>query len=290
MKHATIIPSKDRSHLLLRYADLPARRFNHPIFNTKLWVSEKEYDTYKKVVDELRLEHVELIADDHSNIAECRQNILMYCHEHGYDYLFSPDDDVRFHARKSNWKVLPLELEENIELFNHMSSICSTEVPLVSLRYRFMVQNCNTAYEKNYKIIILYFVHVPTLVNNGVSFKHEGFQFYEDKYMQLQLYSKGFRSCTSSMYATSQRQPDNSEGGCFAYRNIEEANRHSRIMHEEWPEYSKLVIKNSWKEGPRLENIWYFKKFLKPDELRYFPKEQMERFMGREGAYKLEEN
>lgn len=290
MQHVTIIPSKDRADYFLRYKDLPIIRFQDPIFNTKLWVSAGEVDAYRKVLLSLGLGlgHVEIIADGSStNIAECRQSILNYCHDNNYDYLFMPDDDLKFCSRADRYRKLSMDHENNLKLFNHMSSICSSRYPLVSLRNHFMIQECRKLYSLVYTIILIYFIHVPTFVKENISFMYKGLKIYEERIVQLLLFSKGYRTCTSLIYATDQRHGDNSIGGCSAYRDIKEANKCAKIIHEDFPDYTKYTTKNNWAEGPRIVVRFNFKKFLNKGELNYCPKEEMKKFVERKEAYTI---
>jgi len=289
-KHVTIIPSKGRADYFLKYKDLPILRFQDKIFNTKLWISEKEKEDYQNTLDILGINSVELVIDKRStNISETRQEILNYCKEQKYDYLFMPDDDVEIFSRSLNFKRIPMDLIFNTDLFNHLCSICSKEYPLVSIRDRFMINNCKTVYEKNHNIHLLYFIYIPIFIKEKISFIYENikhFKFpYEDRIIQLLLYQIGYKSCTSSMYAMSQRHGNNSIGGCSSYRTIEEANIVANIIHKDFPNYTDVFIKNNWSKGSRKELKFYFKRYLNPNELKYIPKEEMEKFKNRGNVY-----
>jgi len=288
MKHITIIPSKGRAEYFLRYKDLPIIRFNHPSFNTVLWVYKDEENEYRKTLKELNLNHITIYADkDSINIAQKRQSILNYCKENDYEYLFSPDDDMRFYERKTNFKSLPLDYENNRELFNHLSSICSNKYPLVYFRERYMIQNVKKLYTLTFKVCGIYFIHVPTFIKENISFMYKDNCIYEDSIVQLLLHSKGYRPCSSSVYVVSQRHGDNSTGGCSSYRNIKIANRAAKIIFADFKEYSIPNIKRNWSEGPRIVLRFNFKKFLKENELNYVPKKEMAIHMNRKEAYTI---
>lgn len=288
MQHVTIIPSRDRASYFLKYKDLPIIRFNHPSFNTKLWISPSEVSEYRKTLETLHLDHIEILIDKHStNIAECRQSILEYCHHNSFQYLFMPDDDVHFTSRETKFKKLSMDHENNIKLFNHLSSICSNRYPLVSFRDHFMVQSCRKLYSLIYTIGKLYFIHVPTFIKENISFMYKDLKVYEDRIVQLLLFSKNYRTCTSSVYAIDQRHGNNSMGGCSSYRNIKEVHKCAKIIHNDFKEYTRVATKNNWAEGPRIVLRFDFKKFLKKDELNYCPKEEMKKFVERKEAYTI---
>lgn len=288
VKHVTIIPSKGRADYFLKYKDLPIIRFNDPIFNTVLWVYPEEYEYYKKSLGILGIDTVKIIVDETSkNISEKRQKILNYCNDNGYDYLFTPDDDVRIYSRESEFKSVPLDLDSNIDFFNHLSSICSEKYPLVSLRDRYFINSCKVAYEKNYKAHCIYFYYIPVLIKHNISFIYKDLKVYEDRVTQLALHQNGYVSCATSMYVQRQRHGNNSTGGCSDYRTIEEANRGARIIQQDFPEYVSLYWRYNWAIGKRLEIKLNLKRFIPKGDLKHIPIKEMEKFVNRENAYKL---
>lgn len=290
MKHITIIPSKERASYFLKYNDLPLMRFSNKVFNTHLWVSKKEEEKYKKVLEYLDLKDVKIITGYENNISEVRENILNFCKENNYEYLFSPDDDVRFFSRELNFKLLPLDLNFSINLFNHLSKICSEKYPLVSTRNRFMINNCSVAYEKNYKIHLNYFIHIPTFIKEGITYMYEDMKIYEDRIIQIQLLEKGYTTITTSIYGMDQRHGNNSIGGCSSYRSIKEANRCAELLHSKYPEFTQIFIKNNWNTGKRKTLKFFFKRFIPKGELNYVPIKEMESFCKRKESYFIKEN
>lgn len=210
IKHAVVIPSKDRADVIGKYSDSPLHRFKDPVFNTYLWVNASEEDAYAKVAGDT------YVIPDYTatNIAETREHILQWAHRNKYDWLFMVDDDVRFFERSKSYSSLPVTVEDTKNMVNHLISICTPEHPLVSTRERFMINQVDHAYEKNAKIIRVYMIHVPTFIEQGVSFLYKDMKVFEDKLVQVLLNEKGYRTITSVHFAQSTRDSSNANGGC----------------------------------------------------------------------------
>lgn len=283
MEHVTIIPSRERAEYFFKYKDLPVQRFNHQKFNTILWISDSDFYAYDNMIKELDLSNVSIFIDDRStNISETRQNILEFCIKEGYKYLWMPDDDLRFYDRETNFKPLPMDVESNTKLFNHLISMSSNRFPMLAVRERFMINTCKYAYELNHKILCNYFIHVPTFHKESISFKYKDMKVYEDRIVQLLLNMKGYRILTTSMYAQSQRHEQNNAGGCSSYRSVEENMRCAKIVHEDFPEYTSLHRTKTWS---KIEATFFMKRFLEKGELPYIPINEMEEWRNREGVY-----
>lgn len=284
MKHVTIIPTKGRAKYFLKYPDLPVIRFSHPKFNTKLWVPKNELRDYEKTLRELNIEDsVEILIDEDSkNISETRQAILEYCYIDNKDYLWMPDDDLRFYDRKLNFRPVPMDEESNTNLFNHLVSMSSSRFPMLAVRERFMINNCKYAYELNHKILCNYFLHVPTFIKEGISFKYKDMKVYEDRIVQLLLNTKGYRVLTTSMYAQTQRHEQNNVGGCSSYRSVEENMRCAKLVCKDFPKYTSLHYTKTWS---KMEATFFMKRFLNKGELPYIPIKEMEQWMNRPEAY-----
>lgn len=277
IKHAVVIPSKDRADVVGKYADSPLNRFKDPVFNTHLWVNASESDSYHEALKKLDIRTVPLMPDEMStNIAETREHILQWAHRNKYDWLFMVDDDVRFFERSKNYSSLPVTVEDTKNMVNHLISICTPEHPLVSTRERFMINQVDHAYEKNAKIIRVYMIHVPTFINNGISFLYKGMKVFEDKLVQVLLNEKGYRTITTVHFAQSTRDSSNANGGCAEYRTNPETERCVDIFLKDFPKAFTETIKTGYKDGPVRYVKSTLKNYLTPGELKYVPSSEME--------------
>lgn len=271
--HVTIIPSRGRAEYFLKYNDLPVTRFGAPVFNTMLWVRADEAEAYERSLIQMGLSHIPIIIDAMSNnISETRQRILEYAHDNGYEYLWQPDDDIRIYDRTTNFKPLDIRTAKSLDVFYHLKELCSVGFPMVAIRERFMIHTCKYAYEKFHKILCNYFIHVPTFIENGISFKYKDLSVYEDRVVQLLLGKAGYRTLTTSLYAQSQRHEQNDTGGCSAYRTVEENMRCARVINADFPEYTSLHETKTWS---KIEATFFLKRFLDEGELPYVPIEKM---------------
>jgi len=272
IRHAVVIPSKDRSNMIAKYADSPLNRFKDSVFNTYLWVNSSEEYAYAKVAG-----YTYVISDyTATNIAETREHILQWAHKNKYDWLFMVDDDVRFFARYKNYASLPVNVPETRNMLNHLISICTPEHPLVSIRERFMINQCDYAYEKNAKIIRVYMIHVPTFIEQGISFLYKGMKVFEDKLVQVLLNEKGYRTITSVHFAQSTRDSSNANGGCAEYRTNPETERCVDIFLKDFPKAFTETVKTGYKDGPVRYVKSTLKNYLNPGELKYVPSSEME--------------
>lgn len=272
MRHAVVIPSKDRVDQVRKYRDSPLNRFNDPVFNTYLWVNASEVHEYKKVAGD-----VTVIPDwNATNIAETRENILQWAHRNKFEWLFMVDDDVRFFERSKNYGSLPVTVEDTKNMVNHLISICTPEYPLVSTRERFMISQCEHAYEKNAKIIRVYMIHVPTFIEQGISFLYKGMKVFEDKLVQVLLNEKGYRTITSVHFAQSTRDSSNANGGCAEYRTNPETERCVDIFLNDFPKAFTETVKTGYKDGPVRYVKSTLKNYLSEGELKYVPSSVME--------------
>jgi hypothetical protein len=277
-RHVIVIPSKDRASIVSRYVDSPLNRFKDSIFNTHLWVNSTDKEDYRNVLYNLGYHNsVQLIEETlATNIAETRESILQWANKCGYNWLFMVDDDVRFFSRSMNYKALPVTKEDTKDMVNHLISICTPEYPLVSTRERFMVNQCEYAYEKNAKIIRVYMIHVPTFIKLGISFMYKGIKVFEDKLVQVMLNEKGYRTITSVHFAQSTRDSSNSNGGCAEYRTNLETERCVDIFLKDFPKAFTETVKMDYKDGPVRYVKSTLKNYLDPGELKYVPSGVME--------------
>lgn len=91
MKVLLAIPSKNRAEILSKYTlkwllALPLE------LEWRVFVEPQDYEQYTKIVDPARLVQ---IADNDRGLSFSKGIIKLYAQEHGYDFVFKLDDDVR---------------------------------------------------------------------------------------------------------------------------------------------------------------------------------------------------
>lgn len=285
MNYVTVIPSKSRSWYPDKYSDVPVLRFKDKVFNTKVVIHESESKEYEEMLKRHELHDVTIWATDKTNISQTRQYVLERCDKEGYEFLCHPDDDIRYFDRELGFKPVPMELEASKNVWNHVMGIVSARFPLVSTHDRFMIHASKYAFPVNSKAMIDYYIHVPTFINNGITFQYKDLTVYEDRVVQCQLGVKGFyTSVLTTMFATAQRHMNNNTGGCASYRTDEENLRCARIVHEDFPSFTNLHRCSGWSS---IEAGFFFKKLLPKGHLPYIPKEEMEQWLQRPEACRV---
>lgn len=287
-KFITIIPTKGRAEYFLSRPDITIARFNDKMFNPHLWVHESEVDAYESTMKKLGFEGVAILPNRDRNIAEARQGYLEHAHQHGYEYLFSPDDDLTFHDMANGHKPADMSFDTSVRIFNALMPICSPQYPFATLRERFMVNGAKYKYEKARRILCVYCLHVPTIMSNDIGFTYKEFPAFEDWIIGLKMSEKGFTPITTLEFTTSQRIDwrKNPLGG-IGYRSDEMQNRCCRILCADFPHVTRLERQSGDPSSEKLNVRFFFKRYLKEGELPYVPIEEMNAHMNRKDACRI---
>ena len=216
------------------------------------------------------------------NISQKRQVLLDIAIKYNYVHLFIIDDDIDFYFREeklsSKYTNRYQDLMEkdvvNKILYESMK-LCNEKYPIVGLPLKQGSQNRKYTFEKNVPVIRFVCYHVPTLVREKIDITGLNTTFMSDRYVQLELLSRGYRSITNCRYAIGDLGTGY-KGGCSETRTVELQEEAANKLYKKFPKHVKLKIKENglWNEK-RWDCRINWKGFLNKDEMKYIPKEEV---------------
>lgn len=245
-----------------------------------LSILEKEYASYRNVKYSGNI-----ILNQYNNIAEKRQKLLSLALLNKVEYLFIIDDDVSFYYRDENLSSKYTSKHEVFVKKDHFNrllyeciSLCSEKFPIVGLPLKQGSFGLKYMFSKNIPIIRFVCYHVPTLkkeiIRFDTLFKKYGAIFMSDRYAQLALIDKGYRTLSNCRYCVGD-QGTNYKGGCSITRNSENQSLSAEALMLEFPNLVSLKWKEDGLWGVRRKDCKInWKKFLSEKELKYLPKEE----------------
>ena len=152
--------------------------------------------------------------------------------------------------------------------------MCGETYPITGFPLKQASNNAKYAFEKNKQIIHIQCYHIPTLLKEDVHHDGMGVVGMSDRWVQLSLHKKGYRTLTNCRYAIGDAgtgQP----GGCTVFRTAELVSEAAKAIHRNFPQVVELKIKDNgiW-DVPRWDCTIYLKKYLDEGELKYVPLEE----------------
>ena len=283
------IPSRKREFMVEKKTGVWKYFAKDKSFSYNLYLIVRESESkkyYDKLMDVIKQNEkfkcsITSVPDSHS-IAQKRQGLLFLATKYNYEYLFIIDDDIDFYFREeslsSKYTNRYQDLMEkdvvNKILYESMR-LCDDEYPVVGLPLKQGSQNRKYTFEKNVPVIRFVCYHVPTLVKEKIEVTGLNTTFMSDRYVQLELLSRGYRSITNCRYAIGDLGTGY-KGGCSETRTVELQNKAANNLCEKFPKYVKLKIKENglWNEK-RWDCKINWKGFLNKDEIKYIPKEEV---------------
>jgi len=279
LNYSISIPSRNRIHLIEKrigiWKHIDPFSFNYLY---EIIVRESEASDYRKAVDNYA--PVFVVPDD-STIADKRQKCFDIAKENFTEYLFIIDDDINLYFRDENLSSKYTSRHEDFianDCFNKILyesiQLCNEEYPIVGLPLKLGSQGIKYMFPKNIPIIRFVCYHVPTLIKEGIKINEMPVPFMSDRYVQLKLLSKGYKSLSNARWCCG--DPGTGyKGGCSETRTVEAQSESAKQLCKEFPGYVDLKIKNNglWDEE-RLDCTIDWKRFLPEGEEPYIPAEE----------------
>lgn len=280
------IPSRGRSFMIEKRTGVWKyfKEYSYPI---SIFIREEEVLDYGKVLTG-RVPKFDLVSCSNGiNIAEKRQEILNKAIKENKTHLFIIDDDINFYYREES---LSSKYSNKMEEINSRDTVnkcllecialCNEEYPIVGLPLKQGSQAKKYTFELNSQIIHFACYHIPTLIKESIKVTELGTPFMSDRYVQLSLLNKGYRSITNCRYAIGD-YGTGYRGGCSITRNVLLQEDAARKLLVAFPGYVELRHKENgvW-NNPRLDCKIHWKKFLKKGFLQFIPKEKVLKIIG----------
>lgn len=215
------------------------------------------------------------------NIAEKRNFIYEYGAKLGKTHVFIINDDVDMYFRKESLtSKYTNKYDEVIEngivdkMLLESILMCNEQYPITGFPLKQASQGAKYSFEKNKQIIHIQCYHVPTLKKEGIQHDGMGVCGMSDRWVQLSLLYKGYRTITNCRYAVGDAGTGQA-GGCTIFRTAELVSEAATAVHKNFPEVVELKTKTNgiW-DVARLDCTIYLKKLLKQEELPYIPLEE----------------
>lgn len=276
-KYTIIIPSRCRWELaanrrgVWRYFDPDSSDYNLLVI-----VREEESSGY---IYKTRLKEKVITVPNSSTIADKRQAALDVALTLNSEYLFIIDDDIGFMYRDENLVSKysrDLEVIHDGDILNKILyesiELCDKEYPIVGLPNRQGAASRKYTFEKNTSIIRFVCYHVPTLVKERIKINSLSSPFMSDRFVQLALLSRGYKSLSNCRYAVDD-YGTNTKGGCSETRTAKLQFDAAQELRVRFPFAVDLRKKTSgnWDE-PRTDCKIRWKRFLNKDEESYIPR------------------
>lgn len=245
------IPSRSRTHLIEKHMGIH-KLIDTERHNAKLFVRHVEASSYRAIT---KIPVVPV--PDSYKICDKRQAMFDYCMDEGIEYLFIIDDDVvLYHRDESLPSKYKCELEAILandsftKLLKESMTLCGKEFPAVGIPLKQGSQGKNTSFEVNSPIIRFVCYHVPTLQEADIQIDGLKTMFMSDRYVQLSLMEKGYKTLSNCRYAIDDRGTGK-PGGCQDTRTVELQSEAARKLQATFPECVELKVKEgegTWKE------------------------------------------
>ncbi|MEM4270639.1 MAG: hypothetical protein QXO70_00930 [Candidatus Pacearchaeota archaeon] len=214
-------------------------------YNLKVFVLEKDKEMYSHYIPIGNL----ISVPDIYYISDKRQAMLEYAIENEITHLFIIDDDIVLYHRD---ETLPskyccrFEEVKRLNSFNRMiqelKSICNETFPIVGVPLKQGSQSKNSEFEINAPIIRVVCYYVPILKRENIKINGLGVPFMSDRYTQLCLLKKGYKSLTHNGFAIDD-YGTGKPGGCQETRTPELQSLSAKALANAFPESVTLKVK-----------------------------------------------
>lgn len=194
-----------------------------------------------------------------------------------YDRLFMTDDDIAFMTINPIPGAKPdfshCSPEEFRFFLDRMEQIVSDEiVAMAPMRIESRTQEHIINFITPARVSVMYNVHHLKRHPAHRYWAGRQIEAHCDSNLSLKLLTEGFMTANLTTVFTSTAM--NNPGGCSTYRTSEWQERATQQLHDNYPEYTKLKMKQGWgedKEGMYLGITCYWKKSFNKDawELRH---------------------
>lgn len=270
------VPSRGRGDRILlrrglwRYVD-PIEK-SHEV---TLCVREEELSSYP--IEQIRGKGVKLaVAHNEATIADKRNSFIEHAISSEVEYMFIIDDDSEVYYRDENLSSKYTSRVEEVKRRNIFDKIlleamalCSETYPLIGLPIKQGSFGLKYTFPKNIPIIRFVCYHVPTLKKEGIKATGLGTTFMSDRFVQLSLFEKGYRSLSNCRYAIG--DPGTGyRGGCSETRTPEKQTEAAKALALRFPNAVSLKVKSNglW-AADRLDCSIKWKSYLKEGEQTY---------------------
>jgi len=220
-------------------------------------------------------------------ISDKRQQILEHAINDDIEFLFMIDDDSIFYFREEELSSKYTSRHEDFiegDYFNKIlwesMCLCSQEYPIVGLPIKQGSFGLKYMFPKNIPVIRFVCLHVPTLAKEEISyntmeFNGERVPHMQDRYVQLQLLEKGYRSISNCRFCIGD-PGTNYKGGCSDVRTIERHEISAKGLAQTFPKTVSLKYKEDGHWGvQRLDCSIKWKDYLYVGESHYEPSEKI---------------
>jgi hypothetical protein len=281
------VPTFDRSELFISNR------------GTVKWLKEfKKYVDVKLFIkdnEEQIKKYEDLIFDNlpvsYDWISEKKLVIIEYAIMHNYTYLILMDDDLTFYKRFENYvskcKVLssPEDIEQNaMNIIWKLTRLCNDKYPMTGLPFRKDMRVKKYMFEKNNKLIQCVCLYLP-VIKELLKRKRDydllnNIRFKEDYCLQLLLLTQNYRTLTYNGYCY-QDFGQNSKGGCYQSRTIEEFEKSSKVLYQEFKHTKNISLRMkktnnpNWLKNQMLEVKINWKGFLDKNEKPYLTEDEI---------------
>jgi hypothetical protein len=269
------IPSRERSFLINKRAGVYKYLYNRD-YTYNYFIREEEREAYISALQSFK--NIIAVPDDF-NIAEKRNDILEYAIKKYIKYLFIIDDDIRISFRdetltsKYSCRFEEFQARDIFsKLLYESIKFCDESYPIVGIPLRQGSFKLKYMFSINTPIIRFVCYHVPTLVKENLKITGLDTIFMSDRYIQLALLSKGYKSISNGCYSVD--DPGTGyKGGCSIVRTVEKQTEAAIKLKKLYPDHIKLKEKSNsaiWKES-RIDCKINWKGFLQEVERTYIP-------------------
>jgi len=279
------IPSRKRTHLIEKEIGIwkyfLRKNLKEVYYPLILFVREEEIDLYQQKLLLKKSKITLYKVPNNFSIADKRNAMLDYAKELKKDYLFIIDDDIDFYYREeslsskyTNKYETLMEKDTVNKILLESVLLCNENYPAIGLPLKQGSQGRKYTFEKNVPIIRFVCYHVPTLIKENLKLNGLGTIFMSDRYIQMELVNRGYRTLTNCRYAIGD-MGTGYKGGCSVTRNPEDQEKAARALKAKFPDYIELKLKSNgvWNEE-RIDCNLKLKVYLKEDELKYIPIEE----------------
>ena len=280
------IPSRNRGFMIDKkigvWKYFAKTKHYYPIY---LMVRDSEFKSYSGSIRGVQNEQFSCFVKktpNSFNISQKREELLSLAINRRVEYLFIIDDDVDFYFREESlsskytnrYKDL-MEKDTVNKILYESIMLCNEDYPIIGLPLKQGSQGRKYTFEKNVPVIRFVCYHVPTLIKEEIRVTGLSTTFMSDRYVQLKLLSKGYRSLTNCRYAIGDLGTGY-RGGSSETRTVGLQNEAARKLCKKFPKHVKLKIKENglWNEK-RLDCKIDWKGFLNKDEIKHIPKEEV---------------
>lgn len=234
---------RDQDQMTLRFMSKEARK------NTALFVPAKEKDNYQKVID-LRYPEVRVVPvpDEYYEIRFTRDFMLNWAMDHSYTYLLMMDDDLQLCHKPTPTKYVTMDGDLFDQMLEDVGRQCGPEFPLCGIADRQFSQTKVAPFNDCSRIIQFFFMHLPTILKERLTFSGFGIQFSTDYAFVLTLLSRGYKNRVLNNYT--KNDSSQTTGGCSTYRTAELHSKSAVQLAKLFPGIVTPYVKDtgSWSE------------------------------------------